>query len=103
MTKQIFSTDTQSCVILFPLRLYSIAKKSAPGTNDNTATFCTSGPCVVQEPTGLYAKHGVLFNQGAKHATNALLANRAALTQNMSIMQLKTKVSGSTHGTQWTN
>ena len=31
---------------------------------------------------------------------NALLANRAALTQNMNFMLLKTKVSGSTHGTQ---
>ena len=39
-------------------------------------------------------------NQEAKHATNALLANRAALTQNMNIVPLKTKVSGSTHGTQ---
>ena len=36
--------------------------------------------------------------QEAKHATNALLANRAALTQNMNFVHLKTKVSGSTHG-----
>ena len=41
-----------------------------------------------------------LENQEAKHATNALLANRAALTQNMNIVHLKTKVSGSAHGTQ---
>ena len=39
-------------------------------------------------------------NQEAKHATNALLANRAAWTQNMNFMLLKTKVSRSTHGTQ---
>jgi hypothetical protein len=39
-------------------------------------------------------------NQEVKHATNALLANRAALTQNMNFVLLKTKVSGSTHGTQ---
>ena len=39
-------------------------------------------------------------NQEAKHATNALLANRAAFTQNMNILHLKTKVSQSTHGTQ---
>ena len=38
--------------------------------------------------------------QEAKHATNALLANRAALTQNMNFVHLKTKVSRSTHGTQ---
>ena len=31
------------------------------GTNDNTVTFCTSGQCVVQRPTGLYPRHGVLF------------------------------------------
>ena len=39
-------------------------------------------------------------NQEAKHATNALLANRAALTQIMNIVHLKTKASGGTHGTQ---
>ena len=39
-------------------------------------------------------------NQEAKHATNALLANRAALTQNMDFVHLKTKVSRSTDGTQ---
>ena len=39
-------------------------------------------------------------NQEAKHATNALLANRAAFTQNMNILHFKTKVSRSTHGTQ---
>jgi hypothetical protein len=39
-------------------------------------------------------------NQEAKHATDALFANRAALTEHMYIMRLKTKVSGSTHGTQ---
>ena len=38
--------------------------------------------------------------QEVQHATNALLANRAALTQNMNFVLLKTKVSGSTHGTQ---
>ena len=38
-------------------------------------------------------------NQEVKHATNALLANRAALTQNMNFVLLKTKVLGSTHGT----
>ena len=37
--------------------------------------------------------------QEAKHATNALLANRAAFTQNTNIVHLKTKASGSTHGT----
>ena len=42
----------------------------------------------------------ILKNQEAKRATNALLANRLALTQNMNIMHLKTKVSGSTDGTQ---
>ena len=40
-------------------------------------------------------------NQVAKHATNALLANRAVLTKNENTMHLKTKVSGSTHGTQY--
>jgi hypothetical protein len=40
-------------------------------------------------------------NQEVNRATNALLANRAALTENMNIMRLNTKVSGSTHGTQW--
>ena len=39
-------------------------------------------------------------NQEVKHATNALLANRAALTQNMSFVLVKPKVSGSTRGTQ---
>ena len=38
-------------------------------------------------------------NREAKHATNALLANRAALTQKMNFELLKTKASGSTHGT----
>ena len=38
-------------------------------------------------------------NQEVKHATHALLANRAALTQNMNFVLLKSKVSGSTHGT----
>ena len=38
--------------------------------------------------------------QAAKHATTALLANRAALTQDMNFVHLKTKVSGSTHGAQ---
>ena len=33
-------------------------------------------------------------NQEVKHSTNALLANRAALTQNMNFLLLKTKVSG---------
>jgi hypothetical protein len=41
------------------------------------------------------------MHQEAEHATKALLANRATLTQNMNIMYLKTKVSGSAHGTQW--
>ena len=36
-------------------------------------------------------------NQELKNAANALLANRA---QNMNFVHLKTKVSGSTHGTQ---
>ena len=40
-------------------------------------------------------------NQEAKYAKNAPLANRAALTQNMNIVHLKTQVSQSTHGTQW--
>ena len=39
-------------------------------------------------------------NQEVQHATNALLANRAALTQNMNFRLLKTKVSESTHFTQ---
>ena len=39
-------------------------------------------------------------NQEAKHATTALLTNSAALAHNMNIVHLKTKVSGSTHGTQ---
>ena len=39
-------------------------------------------------------------NQEAKHATNALLANRGASTQNMNFVHLKTKVSDSTHATQ---
>ena len=39
-------------------------------------------------------------NQEAKHATNALLANRAALMQTMNIVHLKSKISGSTRGTQ---
>ena len=43
----------------------------------------------------------ITMYQEAEHATKALLANRAALTQNMNIMYLKTKVSGSAHGTQW--
>ena len=38
-------------------------------------------------------------NQDVQHATNALLANRAALTQNMNFVLLKTKVSQSTHFT----
>ena len=49
-----------------------------------------------------FIQHMVYYseNQEAKHATNALLANRAAFTQNMNILHLKTKVSRSTHGTQ---
>ena len=39
-------------------------------------------------------------NQEAKHTANALLANRAALTHNMNFVHLKTKASGSTHGTR---
>ena len=52
MTKRIFFNDARSCVIVFP---------SHPGTNNNTTTFYTSGPCVVQRPTGSYPRHGVLF------------------------------------------
>ena len=39
-------------------------------------------------------------DQEANHATNALLANRAALAQNMNFVRLKTKASDSRHGTQ---
>ena len=39
--------------------------------------------------------------QGAKYATKAIMPKSAALTQNMNILHLKTKVSDSTHGTQW--
>ena len=40
-------------------------------------------------------------NQGAKHVANAVVAESASLTQNMRIMHLKTRVSDSTHSTQW--
>ena len=71
------------------------------GGPTTTATFCTSGPCVVQWPTS-FIQDMVYYseNQEAKHAANALFANRAAVTQNMSIVHLKTKVSRSTHGTE---
>ena len=40
-------------------------------------------------------------NQGAEYATKAIMPQSASLTQNMNIMHLKTKVSDSTHSTQW--
>ena len=40
-------------------------------------------------------------NQEAEHATNALVANRTALTQNMNVLLLNAKVPRSTRGAQW--
>ena len=39
-------------------------------------------------------------NQKAKYTANALLGRRAALTQNMNIVHLKSNLSGSTYGIQ---
>ena len=63
MLKQIFSNDAQSCYSLpIPLILnWEIICTSGRGTNNNTMPLCTSGLCVVQWPTRLYPRHGVLF------------------------------------------
>ena len=64
---------------------------------DHCICVChTAGQCMALDM--MYCSE----NQEAKHAANALLANRAALTQNMNFVHPKTKGSGSTHGTQQT-